>query len=60
MKKITAELILSVMLAPIAIWFASFVISTYKVEAEVQNTKADIQEIKSDVKYIRNYLLEKK
>ena len=48
------------MLAPIAIWFASFVISTYKVEAEVQNTKADIQEIKSDVKYIRNYLLEKK
>jgi len=59
-KKIGAEAILSVIMAPIAIWFISFVFSTYKTQADVENQKADIQEIKSDVKYIRNYLLEKK
>lgn len=60
MKRLIAEGILTVIAAPLVIWFFSFVTATYKLEAEVQNTKADIQEIKSDVKYIRNYLLEKK
>jgi hypothetical protein len=60
MKKVTAELILSAIAAPLVIWFFSFVFSTYKTEADVQNQQADIQEIKSDVKFIRNYLLEKK
>lgn len=60
MRKVVAEGILAVIAAPFILWFFSFVSSTYKLEAEVQNTKADIQEIKSDVKYIRNYLLEKK
>lgn len=60
MKKITAELILSAILAPFVIWFFTFVFSTYRTEAEVENTKSDIQEIKSDVKYIKNYLIERK
>jgi hypothetical protein len=60
MKKMTAEVILSLMIAPFAIWVFSFIFSTYKTEAEVQNVKGDIQEIKSDIRYIRNYLLEKK
>ena len=59
-KKLIAEGILTVMAAPLIIWFISFVAGTYKTEAEVQNTKQDIQEIKLDVKYIINYLLEKK
>jgi len=60
MKKVGAEAILSVIIAPFVIWFLSFVIGTYKSQADVENTKADIQEIKQDVKYIKNYLLEKK
>ena len=60
MKKLGAEAILTVIITPFVVWFLSFVISTYKIEAEVTNTKADIQEIKEDVKYIKNYLLEKK
>ena len=60
MKKISAEIILSVIIAPAVIWFFSFVMTSYKTEAEVQSTKNDIQEIKSDVKYIKNYLLERK
>jgi len=60
MKKLTIEAILTAILAPIAIWFISFVSTSYKTQADVENTKGDIQEIKQDVKYIRNYLLEKK
>lgn len=60
MKKIGAEAILSVIIAPFVIWFISFIFSSYKTQADVENTKSDIQEIKQDVKYIRNYLLEKK
>lgn len=60
MKKLGAEAILTAMLTPFIVWFVSFVISSYKIEAEVENTKSDIQEIKQDVKYIKNYLLEKK
>ena len=60
MKKLGAEAILATILAPLAIWFITFVFSAYKTEAEVDNQKNDIQEIKSDVRYIRNYLLEKK
>ncbi|MEY3879402.1 MAG: hypothetical protein RIQ94_197 [Pseudomonadota bacterium] len=60
MKKFTAEIILSVIVAPFVIWFFSFVLSTYKLEADVDNTKDDIGEIKTDVKYIKNYLLERK
>jgi hypothetical protein len=60
MRKLAAEVILAGIAAPFIIWFFSFVSSTYKLEAEVQNTKSDIQEIKSDVKYIRNFLLETK
>lgn len=60
LKTVGAEIVLSVIVAPFVIWFFSFVVSTYKTEAEVQFTKSDIQEIKEDVKYIKNYLLEKK
>lgn len=56
--KIGAEAILAVIIAPLIIWFAGFVLSTYQVQADVENTKQDLQEIKQDVKYIRNYLLE--
>lgn len=59
-KKLGAEAILSVMIAPILMWFISFVVGSYKSQADVENTKADIQEIKQDVKYIKNYLLEKR
>jgi hypothetical protein len=60
MKKIGADIILTVIAIPFVVWFMGFVLSTYRTEAEVVNTKSDIQEIKLDVKYIRNYLLEKK
>ena len=42
MKKIGADLILTVIAAPFVIWFMGFVISSYKTEAEVENTKSDI------------------
>ena len=58
--KVGAEAILAVIVAPFFIWFISFVMSAYTLEAEVQDTKEDIQEIKQDVKYIKNYLLENK
>lgn len=48
--KIGAEVILSVIVAPIIIWFMSFVLNTYQVAAEVSNVKEDIIEIKADVK----------
>lgn len=57
MKKYLAELAI---LIPVFLWFIMFVADTYKLQAEVTNTKSDIQEIKQDVKYIKNYLLEKK
>jgi hypothetical protein len=60
MKKLSIELILSIMLAPFIIWFCTFVASTYRIEASMENTKSDITEIKSDIKYIKNYLLENK
>lgn len=60
MKKWVAELILGAMAAPFIIWFFSFVVSSYRLEAKVESSESDIQEIKQDVKYIRNYLLEKK
>lgn len=60
MKKIGAEAILSVIVAPLIIWFISFVFLSYQTRAEVEDQKNDIQEIKQDVKYIRNYLLEHK
>lgn len=60
MKKLGAEAILSVIIAPFIVWFLSFVFSAYKTQADVENLKGDIQEIKQDVKYIKNYLLEKK
>ena len=60
MKKWGAELILGTIVAPFIIWFFSFVVSSYRLEAKVENSESDIQEIKQDVKYIRNYLLEKK
>lgn len=60
MKKLGAEAILSIIIAPFVIWFLSFVFSSYKTQADVENTKADIQEIKQDVKYIKNYLLERR
>lgn len=60
MKKWGAELILGAITAPFIIWFFSFVIASYKLEAKVESSESDIQEIKQDVKYIKNYLLEKK
>jgi len=59
-RKLGAEAILSIIIAPFVIWFLSFVFSSYKTQADVENLKGDIQEIKQDVKYIKNYLLEKK
>ena len=59
MKKLSAEVILTVMVAPIVIWFAGFIISSYKVEAEVLRQKSDIQEIKQDVKEIHSFLITK-
>lgn len=64
MKKIGAEAILTVIVAPLLIgflfWFAGFVISTYSIMAEVTNSKGDIQEIKQDVKEIKSFLLKGK
>lgn len=60
MKKIGAEAILAVIIAPIVWWFVGFVLASYQLQAEVEYTKDDIQEIKQDVKYIKNFLLEKK
>lgn len=48
--KIGAEAILAVIVAPIVIWFLSFVLNTYQVAAEVSNIKEDVIEIKADVK----------
>jgi hypothetical protein len=59
-KQFVTEVVLSLLAAPFLIWFLTFVATTYKTEAEVQNSKADIQEIKTDVKFIRNYLMEMK
>jgi hypothetical protein len=58
--RLGAEAILAVIVAPFFIWFMSFIMSTYELQAKVENTKEDIQEIKQDVKYIKNYLLESK
>lgn len=60
MKRIGAEAILAVIIAPIVWWFVSFVFTSYQVQADVENTKDDIQEIKQDVKYIKNFLMERK
>ena len=60
MKKIGADAILMAIISPVAIWLISFIMMSYKTEAEVQTQKTDIQSIKEDVRYIRNYLLEKK
>jgi hypothetical protein len=60
MKRWGAELILGTIAAPFIIWFFSFVIASYRLEAKVESSESDIQEIKQDVKYIKNYLLEKK
>ena len=51
-KKIGAETILAVIVAPVAIWFFSFIVNTYQVAAEVSNIKEDIREIKADVKVL--------
>ena len=50
--KIGAETILAVIVAPIVIWFLSFVLNTYQVAAEVSNIKEDVTEIKADVKLL--------
>lgn len=57
MRKIGAETILAVIVAPILAWFFSFVVSTYQAVAEVSNLKQDITEIKQDVKEIHSFLL---
>jgi hypothetical protein len=57
--KIGAEAILAVIIAPLVVWFASFVLSSYQVAAEVSNIKEDIHEIKQDVKEIHSFLLNK-
>lgn len=58
-KKIGAETILSVMIAPFVIWFLSFVLSTYQLRAEVENQQNDLKEIKQDVREIKNFLITK-
>lgn len=52
MKRIGAETILAVIVAPILFWFLGFVLNTYQVAAEVSNVKQDITEIKADVKLL--------
>lgn len=59
LRKLSAEAILSVIVAPAVIWFISFVFTSYETRAEIEDQKKDIQEIKEDVKYIRNYLMER-
>jgi len=58
--RVGAEIILSGIIVSTVAWVASFIIDTYRLEAEVSNLKSDITEIKQDTKYIRNYLLERK
>lgn len=57
LKKVGAEAILGIILAPLFIWFMGFIISTYQVMAEVNGQKDDIREIKQDVKEIKNFLI---
>lgn len=63
MKKLFAESVLSIIVAPIILsilyWFSAFVITTYQAIAEVNNQKEDILEIKQDVKEVKNFLLTK-
>lgn len=59
LRKLSAEAILSVIIAPAVIWFITFVFTSYETRAEIEDQKKDIQEIKEDVKYIRNYLMER-
>ena len=58
-KKIGAEAILAVIVAPVVVWFAGFVLSSYQVAAEVSSLKEDIHEIRTDVKEIHSFLLNK-
>lgn len=59
MKKLTAEAILFVMIAPFVAWFLGFVASSYEIKATVTDQKEDIKEIKQDVKEIKSFLLNK-
>lgn len=58
--RIGAEAILAVIVAPIVIWFLGFVISSYQVQANVENQQQDIKEIKQDVKEIKTFLMERR
>lgn len=56
-KLIGAETILAVIVAPLIVWFFTFVISTYVAIAEISNNKEDLKEIKQDVKDIKSFLI---
>jgi energy-converting hydrogenase Eha subunit B len=56
-KKIGAEAILAIIIAPFIAWFLTFVISTYVAMAEISNNKEDLKEIKQDVKDIKSFLI---
>lgn len=56
MKKIGAEVILTVIILPFLVWVVT---SIYDLQAASGNSEADIKEIKEDVKFIREYLITK-
>lgn len=57
MKKIGAETILAAIIAPVVIWFFSFILNTYQVAAQVSDLKDDIKETKTDIKEIKSFLI---
>lgn len=57
MKKIGAEVILTVILLPFLIWIVT---NIFSLQASTGNTEENIKEIKEDLRFIREYLIEKK
>lgn len=57
MKKLGAEMILTVMIIPFVIWVTS---SIFDLQASSSNYEQDMREVKEDVKFIREYLINKK
>jgi hypothetical protein len=56
-KKLGAEMILTVMIIPFVIWVTS---SIFDLQASSSNYEQDMREVKEDVKFIREYLINKK
>ena len=56
-KKLSADVILSAIAVPAAIWIVSFVFMAYETQGNVNNVIEDIREMKQDIKEIRNFLI---